>query len=183
MSCKFKKMVAYIGIAAGLMVANVAQAQNPPPFVQVKAYMQCYGGNFVYHYKVINNHARASIGSFAVGRTNDQWDEPPELIVEPVFINEAYKITAPPGWEGGGGRWEEFPDYLSIEWELEDIVDFNTADARRFIGPGQTLAGFSVTLDRKDPTYLNSHFTVGLSYGSSFTGVIEFDPSEPSLCP
>ncbi len=149
MNIKSRKMAVYFGVAVGLMVANVTQAQNSLPFVQVKAYMQCYGGNFVYHYKVINNQAKASIGSFAVGRTNDRWDERPELIVEPVVVNENYKITAPPGWQGGGGPWEEFPDYSSIEWRIEDMVDFNTADARRFIGPRQTLAGFSVTLDRK----------------------------------
>ncbi len=183
MNIKFKKMVAFLG--AGLMIANVAHAQNPPPFVQVKAYMQCYGGYFVYHYKVINNQARAEIDSFAIGRKSFDLgglDERPEFTVEPVVVNEKYKITAPSGWIGHGGGGENFPGYLTIEWGIEDAAD-GYADFTKFIGPRQTLAGFSVTLDRKDPTYLNSHFTVRLSYGSSFTGLIEFDPTEPSLCP
>lgn len=185
MNSKLRKTVTCFSVWAGMLVVNVAQAQNPPPFVQVKAYMQCYGGNFVYHYKVVNNYAKASISGFAVGRKPYNFtgqEEPPELMVAPIFMNKTYKLTSPAGWTGGAGYLEEFPERLSVDWEIANAtIDY--IDEASFIRPGQTLTGFSVTLGRQDSTYLNSHFTVDLSYGSSFTGLIEFDPSEPSLCP
>ena len=197
-----------------LSMAGSAQAQAPVPAtgIRVLVYGIHYGGNIVYNYKVVNN-GEIPFNNFTIGSYFDNAEdyEYPQLIRRPFgwkygitgetgreIILAPSSTSQPPNWKSWMyGQQDTYLCYL--EWHAPRGGD----DVSNAIRPGQSLAGFSVTIplvDSKlllpattgshpftgpDEMYLKGNFKVGLVSGKDFQevwGSLEReDTTPPSL--
>jgi hypothetical protein len=149
--------VAMICVMFSMASAVQAQAQASAAGVRILAYGIHLGGNLVYNYKVVNSGTNTVIG-FVIGNKFDT-DENysfPQLIRLP--LGWSYGITGetgreiilapgstsqPLGWQSEVyGQQESGQHYL--EWNS------SSGDKSVDIYPGQTLAGFTVTVPLAD---------------------------------
>jgi len=162
---------AILSLLAGMMGAAQAQTPTyaPATGIRVLVYGIHYGGNLVYHYKVINN-SNTPFNNFTIGshfyteRAADPRDptigEYPQLTRMPLGWSYGERgeigvdILLPPGSTSQPPYWtswiygqQEASSYY-LEWQVP------RGDGSNDIHPGQTLAGFSVTVPLEDSELL-----------------------------
>lgn len=181
-------------------LVGLVQAQAPAPAtgIRVLVYGIHYGGNIVYNYKVINN-GDTSFNNFTIGSEFDSTEnsELPQLLRRPIGWTYGEKgevgteIILAPGSTNQPTNWKPWmygqqDNYLCyLEWNAPR----GPGDVSNAIRPGQTLAGFSVTIplvDNKlllplvtglpvptgpDEKYLKGNFKVGYRSGNKFQEV------------
>lgn len=196
------------------LLASTVTAQAQPPVqatgIRVLVYGIHYGGNLVYNYKVINN-TDAPFNNFTIGGYYDiaQNYEYPQLTRLPLgwsygregetgvaVILAQGSTSQPPYWKSRVFGQQDTDNYY-LEW-ITPWGDWSSV-----IRPGQTLAGFSVTIplvDNEldlpaatgqpaftgpDEKYLKGTFKVGYSPGNKYQkvwGTLEReDTTPPSL--
>jgi len=190
-------------------MASPAHALPPAPAtgIRVLVYGIHYGGNIVYNYKVINN-GDTPFGYFTIGSHFDSMEEEtnPQLIRLPLGwkygetgetgteIILAPTSTSQPAYWTSQVFGQQEDDRYYLNWHATPGPVSNA------IQPGQTLAGFSVTvplIDNKlslpavtgqpvftgpDEMYIKGDFEVGLVSGKDVWGTLErLDTTPPSL--
>jgi hypothetical protein len=178
-----------------------AISQTVPKPVQIIGMGMHYGGKVIYNYQIKNNGTKSVnriLLGFMYGQGSDYkmgLDEVP-FYDHGTTIDEWHPstlIARPEGWggrliaatgEGGeiGIEWIEGA-YLKKLWPY-DVAKENAPivyPGGKAIGPGQTVGGFSVTLDRIDYGYITKGALV--EYGDSQLSIpIEKgDPIAPTL--
>jgi len=142
-------------------IAGVAHAQPlaKDAGVRILGYGIHYGGNIVYNYKVVNSGTKTVIG-FVIGDEFDSEEnyDYPQLIRLPLGWSYGEKgetgreilltpgsTTQPTGWQSKVyGQQESDQSYL--EWN-----SYTGSGSRLFaVQPGQSMAGFSVTVPLED---------------------------------
>jgi hypothetical protein len=157
----------WLGLSASV------QAEILPSSVHLQAYGTHEGSNIVYHYKLINN-SNETLRHFVVGSafSSKMGYEIPQLERLPLgwrYGKESETGTAiilaqnstsqPPSWIPHVYGQEEI-DYYYLEWKTKP-------DGQSYaIQPGQSLAGFSVSIPLYDPNeappdYFNAAQVVG----------------------
>lgn len=132
-----------------------AQAQASSSGVRVLAYGIHYGGNIVYHYKVVNNGTK-TVRNFVIGNEFDV-DENysfPQLIRLPLGWTYGERgeigreiILAPGSTSQPQGWQSKVYGQQDISWHyLKFNVSRGSDGTINDIKPGQTLAGFTVTV-------------------------------------
>ena len=203
--------ISAIALLMSCLVGTVqAQAPAPATGIRVQVYGIHFGGNLVYNYKVINN-GDTPFNNFTIG-SNFKHVEDGEL---PQFYRRPlgwqYGITGetgteiilapdstrqPPNWKSSMLGQQDI-DFCYLKWLVP------RGDGSNDIRPGQSLAGFSVTVplvDKKlpllaikgkpvytgpDEMYLKGGFKVGFGSEKKFQevwGTLELvDITPPSL--
>lgn len=205
--------ISAIALLMSCLVGSV-QAQVPAPAtgIRVQVYGIHFGGNLVYNYKVINN-SDTPFNNFTIGSNfpHEEDGELPQLYRRP--LGWQYGITGetgteiilapdstrqPPNWKTSMVGQQDI-DFCYLEWHTLRGAD----GVSNAIRPGQTLAGFSVTVplvDKKllllaikgrpvytgpDEMYLKGGFKVRYGSGRKFQevwGALELvDTTPPSL--
>ena len=151
--------VAMLCVMPGMAGAVQAQAQAQDAGVRILGYGIHYGGNIVYNYKVVNSGTKTVIG-FVIGSEFDIEENYsyPQLIRLPLgwsygrtgetgtaIILAPGSTSQPPGWQSEVyGQQESGQHYL--EWN-----SYTGTGSRSFaVPPGQSLAGFTVTVPLVD---------------------------------
>lgn len=203
------RSIAILSLLAG--TAGSVQAQTPAPAtgIRVLVYGIHYGGNLVYNYKVINN-GDTPFSYFTIGSEFDSTDnsEYPQLTRLPLgwtygrtgetgtAILLAPASTSQPAYWTSHVFGQQETDNYYLNW----YASRGPGDMLNDINPGQTLAGFSVTVplvDNKlslpmvtgkpvftgpDEMYVKGGFKVGLVSGKYVWGTLEReDTTPPSL--
>lgn len=138
------------------------------PGVQVMASQQLrQDGSAMYHYKVVNNSARAIVG-LIVG--SDYYHGTSELTTYPVGWSvdsaiPAASFNSPSGWQAAVITTEESP-FVEIEWRNNGHSD---------ISPGQSVAGFGVAVPQPNPLYSTAHWTVLFADSTAASGQLVVD--------
>lgn len=140
-------------------MVGVVHAQTPASEVRILAYGIHYGGNIVYNYKVINSGSR-TVRSFIIGSEHNSvenydypqlfrlplgWTYGREGETGPAIIISSSSTSQPAGWKSKVYGQEETAQYY-LEWNVSRGADGVIND----IQPGQTLAGFTVTVPLVD---------------------------------
>ena len=144
-----------------ISTSGVVQALPPAPAtgIRILVYGIHHGGNLVYHYKVINN-GNTPFNNFTIGSHFDSAEnhEYPQLIRLPLgwtYGREGETGTAiilAPGSTSQPSHWiphvfgQQDAGTYYLEWHAPRGPD----DVSNAIRPGQTLAGFSVTIPLVD---------------------------------
>jgi hypothetical protein len=182
-----------------------AQAAAPATGIRILVYGIHYGGNLVYNYKVVNN-SDTPFNNFTIGSTYDTTDdcEYPQLIRLPIgwtygergetgveIVLTPASTSQPPNWKSRVYGQQDV-GYHYLRW-----LASRGHDVPNIIHPGQTLAGFSVTIplvDSKilvpavtgqpvytgpDEKYLKGNFKVGLVTGKEVWGTLEREDTTP----
>lgn len=161
-----------------------------PPKDQVKVYGQHINGQLVYQYHIINNGPRP-ISAVRIGwnkNDNDPANSGPELTSMPTgWDPELSSASLPPNTFTVPTGWQE--EVIGQEETNESAIGFITSDSDNTtydIPSGTTLTGLSLTLDKADSTYVNSHAVI--FYSSSADGILymtvpieRLDITAPSL--
>lgn len=167
------KMKTFIAVSLFLLivVACAAVAQQAPT-VAVKAFQtNLPDGTIRYQYRVINSGTGTVVG-LAIG--SDYYHGVSELHALPVGWD--FDAGLPQGSSASPAHWnasvittEESP-VVEIEWRNDGTAD---------IAPGQTVAGFSITVPQADQAYLTGHWTAffGDSTVNSALLVIDDNPA------
>ena len=205
----FFRFIAIFALLVGSVTSAQAQTPAPATGIRVLVYGIHYGGNLVYHYKVINN-GDTPFNNFTIGgyfnsaedsefpqltRLPLGWQYGHEGETGPAIILVAGSTGQPPYWTSHVFGQEETANYY-LRWRATR----GPSDASNAIRPGQTLAGFSVTVplaDSKlslpavtgqpvfigpDEMYLKGGFKVGLVSGKYVWGTLErVDTTPPTL--
>jgi hypothetical protein len=194
------RAVAIILLLNGLV--GVAQAQAPVPAngIRVLVYGIHYGGNLIYSYKVINN-GDTKFNNFTIGSEFDSVENEafPQLTRLPLGWKYGEtgevgtEIILAPGSTKQPQNWKArvFGKQEASNYYLRWSAPRGHGSASNAILPGQTLAGFSVTIppvDSKlslpmvtgqpvltgpDEKYLKGNFAVGLASGINVWGTLE----------
>jgi hypothetical protein len=141
----------------GMVSAVQAQAKASSSGVRVLAYGIHYGGNIVYNYKVVNTGTKTVIG-YVIGNEFDVEENYsfPQLIRLP--LGWAYgergeigrEIILAPGSTSQPQGWQsKVYGQQDISWHY---LEWNSYSSSRSVAvqPGQTLAGFTVTVPLVD---------------------------------
>lgn len=151
------RIAAIFSLLAGM--AGMAQAQTPAPAagIRVLVYGIHYGGNIVYNYKVINN-GDTPFNNFTIGSEFDGTDnsESPQLVRLPLgwtygetgetgteILLAPVSTSQPANWTSQVYGQQETANYY-LEWDVP------RGDGSNDIQPGQSIAGFSVTVPLTD---------------------------------
>ncbi|MCR4303587.1 MAG: hypothetical protein NUV63_05070 [Gallionella sp.] len=210
MTHHFLRIVAILSLLAS--TAGTVQALPPAQAtgIRILVYGIHHGGNIVYHYKVINN-GDTPFNNFTIGSEFDSEEDYafPQLLRRPLgwkygresetgteIILDPASTSQPPYWTSRMyGQQDIYFRYL--EWNS------HLGDESSDIHPGQTVAGFSVTIplvDNKlllpavkgqpvftgpDEKYVKGSFMVAYSPGGKYQkvwGTLErIDTTPPSL--
>ncbi len=202
----FSRLLAILALLASTVTAQ-AQPFAPATGIRVLVYGIHYGGNLVYNYKVINN-SDAPFNNFTIGGYYDiaQDYEYPQLTRLPLgwtygregetgvaIILAQGSTNQPPYWKSHVFGQQDTDNYY-LEWLTP------RGDGSSVIRPGQTLAGFSVTIplvDNEldlplvtgqpaftgpDEKYLKGNFKVGFGSEKNFQevmGTLELEDTTP----
>lgn len=202
-----KNLLRLIAIAA-LLISTVAEAETfaPATGIRILVYGIHYGGNLVYNYKVINNGDTA-FNNFTIGNEFDiaENDYFPQLTRLPLgwkygrvgetgteIILATSSTSQPSYWEANVHGKQDTSNYF-LEWRAPR----GPGDISNAIQPGQTLAGFSVTIPLEDneldlpmvtgqpafigpdEKYVKGNFKVGLVSGKHVWGALEREDTTP----
>jgi hypothetical protein len=153
--------LAMICVIFSMTSSVYAQAQASSAGVRIFGYGIHYGGNIVYNYKVVNSGTK-TVRSFVIGNEFDseENDSFPQLLRLPLgwsygrtgeigteIVLAPGSISQPQGWQSTVyGKQDSGMYYL--EWNSY------SGDESIDIYPGQTLAGFSVTVPLVDKKLL-----------------------------
>jgi hypothetical protein len=205
----FFRITVILSLLAGIVCTVHAQTAPPANGIRVLVYGIHYGGNIVYNYKVINN-GDTMFNNFTIGSEfySTNGSEYPQLTRLPLgwsYGREGETGTAiilapgstsqPLTWTASVYGQQETDNYY-LEW----LASPGPGNVPNAILPGQTLAGFSVTVplvDNKlslpmvtgkplftgpDEMYINGSFKVGLASGKDVWGTLEkLDTTPPTL--
>lgn len=184
-------------------------AQTPSTDIRVRVYGVHYGGNIIYNYKVINN-GNMPFNNFTIGSEFDstEADEYPQLTRLPLgwaygrTSETGTAIILAPGSTSQPAYWTSrvFGQQETANYYLKWHTPWGDNNKLNIINPGQTLAGFSVTVplvDNKlslpivtgkplftgpDEMYIKGSFKVGFGSGKDFWGTLEsLDITPPTL--
>lgn len=205
----FYRFIAILSLLAGIMGSVQAQTPAPATGIRVLVYGNHYGGNIVYNYKVVNN-GDTPFQYFTIGSEFDSTEnsESPQLVRLPLGwtygetgetgteIVLAPASTSQPAYWTSHVFGQQDVSYYYLNW----YASRGPGDVSNAIRPGQTLAGFSVTIplvDNKlslpaatgspvfagpDEMYLKGGFKVGLVSGKYVWGTLErIDTTPPTL--
>lgn len=151
------RMVAILCVMFSMAGVVQAQAQASAAGVRILAYGIHHGGNIVYHYKVVNGGTKTVIG-FVIGNEFDV-DENysfPQLVRLPLGWTYGEKgeigreiILAPGSTSQPQGWQSKVYGQQDISWHY---LEWNSYSSSRSVAvkPGQTLAGFTVTVPLVD---------------------------------
>lgn len=158
--------------------------ESPPPGVNVGVYARHQAGKIMYHYRVINNFPQ-TIDAVTIGRdsrndedaNNDAWElrERPSGWHAKLGIPAA-SSSSPTGWKVSLDSPEKSNAHAVI-WETVN------SKSPALLGD-QTLTKLSVSLDKPDANYLNSHAMVHFTnrYPATLTVPLEqLDTTPPGL--
>ncbi len=205
----FFRFVEILSLLAGIVGTVHAQTAPPATGIRVLVYGVHYGGNIVYNYKVINN-GDTMFNNFTIGSEFYAPDgsEYPQLTRLPLgwsygetgetgtaIILAPGSTSQPLTWTASVYGQQETDNYY-LEW----LASPGSGNVPNAILPGQTLAGFSVTVplvDNKlslpmvtgkplftgpDEMYIKGEFKVGLVSGKDVWGTLErLDTTPPNL--
>lgn len=204
-----RKMQICISVLSLLLAGIEAHAATPAPATGIRVLVRGvhYGGNLVYSYKVINN-SDTPFNNFTIGSEFDgvEDDEFPQLTRLP--LGWKYGITGEVGTEiilAPGSTSQPLYWNASVYGKQDDSKYFlewivPRANGENDIQPGQSLAGFSVTIppvDNKlilprvtgqplftgpDPMYVKGNFKVGYGPEKKFLevwGALEQEDTTP----
>jgi hypothetical protein len=203
----FFRIAAILSLLIAIASLAHAQAAAPATGIRVLVYGIHYGGNIVYNYKVINN-GDTPFGYFTIGSHFDSVEEEtnPQLYRLPLgwsYGEEGETGTAiilAPGSTSQPAYW--IPHVFGQQEDDRYYLNWHAAPGpvSNAIQPGQTLAGFSVTVplvDNKlslpavtgqpiftgpDEMYIKGGFEVGLVSGKDVWGTLErLDTTPPTL--
>ncbi len=149
--------------------STIALAQTQP--VRVMVYGEHANGNIIYHYKVINN-GDVALHNFVIGSVFDSklGDEIPQLERLPLgwtygqegetgteILLAPTSTSQPPYWTSQVYGQQESGNYY-LEWKT-------TSDGQAYaIPPGQSLAGFRVSVPLYDPNeFPPDYYNAGVS--------------------
>lgn len=200
------RIVATISLLASLVGTVQAQAQAQATGIRVLVYGIHHGGNLVYNYKVVNN-GDTPFNNFTVGSEFDTTEKSnfPQLRRLPLgwtygitgetgteIVLSAASTNQPPNWTSSVYGKQDTSLYY-LEW----ITPWGDNNISNVISPGQTIAGFSVTIPLEDSVlslpsfagqdekYLKGGFQIGLGSGKKFQkvwGALErLDTTPPTL--
>lgn len=206
-------IVAVLSVMFGMVGLVQAQAQASALGVRIQAYGIHYGGNIVYHYKVVNSGTKTA-HRFVIGNEFDVAENYtfPQLLRLPLgwtygrtgetgtaIILAPGSTSQPQGWKSEVYGQQDSGMYY-LEFDVSRGADGTIND----IKPGQTMAGFSVTVplvDNRlllpmvtgqpvymgpDKNYINGSFKVDVVDGNrkheDGWGIIELiDTTPPTL--
>ncbi|MDD5056773.1 MAG: hypothetical protein PHQ60_02795 [Sideroxydans sp.] len=188
----------------------LAQAPAPATGIRILVYGIHYGGNLVYNYKVINN-GDAPFNNFTIGGFFDIAEdyEYPQLTRLPLgwkygregetgtaIILDPASTRQPAYWTAHVFCQQDAGDNYYLNW----YSTRGPGDVSNAIRPGQTLAGFSVTIPLEDSNlslpavtgqpvftgpdekYVKGNFKVGLFRGDTHQevwGTLEREDTTP----
>jgi hypothetical protein len=158
-----------VAVILALLLGMAAQAKTPASApatgIHILVYGIHYGGNLVYHYKVVNN-SNMTFNNFTIGSELLQPDgvsifeagDFPQLFRLPLgwkygekgeigteIILDPGSTSQPPNWKPWVFGQQETVQYY-LEWHTPWGEGVNDSG----IYPGQTLDGFTVTIPQKD---------------------------------
>jgi hypothetical protein len=150
-----------LALGAGPAVTWAQQASN---VIVIAGRQKPQDGRVTYSYRVVNNSSQRITG-LAIG--SDSVHGVPELSVLPsgwTFESgaPAGALASPAHWSATVIATEESP-LIEIEWRNDGTAD---------LLPGQTAAGFSVTVPSSSTLYLVSHWTVFFGDSTAASGLL-----------
>jgi hypothetical protein len=203
----FFRIAAIFSLFFSIVGSVHAQSPAPATGIRILVYGIHYGGNLVYNYKVVNNGDTA-FQYFTIGSEFNSTEnyELPQLSRRPfgwkygergetgteILLSSA-STTQPPSWTSHVFGQQDI-GYYYLNWHA--IRGHGNGNVSNAILPGQTLAGFSVTVPlvdgkRRPPTYeltapdemyIKGGFKVGLVSGEDVWGTLErIDTNSPTL--
>lgn len=201
------RIVAIMSLLTGLV--DTVQAQVQAAGIRVQVYGIHYGGNIVYNYKVLNN-GDTPFNYFTIGSefNSTAKSEFPQLSRLPLGWTYGRRgetgkeIILAPASTNQPAYWTStvFGQQDTTNYYLNWHASRGPGDVSNSIGPGQILAGFSVTIplvDNKlslpmavgkpvftgpDEMYVKGGFKVGLVSGKYVWGTLErLDTTPPTL--
>ena len=205
----FFRITAILSLLAGIVGTVHAQTAPSATGIRVLVYGIHYGGNLVYNYKVINN-GDTPFQYFTIGSEFYSTDssEYPQLTRLPLGWSygetgeTGTAILLAPASTGQPAYWTSrvFGQQETDNYYLNWHATRGHGNVSNIIRPGQTLAGFSVTVplvDNRlslpmvtgqplftvpDEMYIKGGFKVGLVSGKDVWGTLEReDTTPPSL--